>query len=90
MRSGRIRREFFTRSMIVTAPGLDTVNGSTRLVENGPNNKVQDMTTTYAQSDYSNQFGWFGLKHNVLTGVDAAHEVFNGYATVLPAGAPLV
>jgi catecholate siderophore receptor len=91
-RAGTIR--FYTNANaangpVVTAPGLDTVNGSTRLVENGPNNKVQDMTTTYAQSDYSNQFGWFGLKHNVLTGVDAAHEVFHGYATVLPDGVVL-
>ena len=72
-----------------TLPGLNTINDSTRLIENGPNNKVQDMTTTYAQSDYSNKFGWFGLKHSVLTGVDAAHEVFHNDATVLPAGVVL-
>ncbi len=85
-RAGTIR--FFTGAG-VTAPGLDTVDDSTRLVENGPNNKVQDMTTTYAQSDYSNQFGWFGMKHSVLTGIDLAHEVFHNYTMVLPAGVVL-
>ena len=72
-----------------TLPGADTVNAATMLVENGPNNKVQDMTTTYAQSDYSNRFDWFGVKNDVLTGVDLAHEVFKNYATVLPPGVVL-
>jgi len=66
----------------------DTLSDSTRLVR-GTNNKVQDMTTTYAQSDYSNQFGWFGVKHDVLTGVDLAHEVFHNDAMVVPAGVTL-
>lgn len=66
----------------------DTLSGSTRLVR-GTNNKVQDMTTTYAQSDYSNQFGGFGLKHEVLTGVDLAHEVFHNHAMAVPAGVTL-
>ena len=87
-RAGTIR--FFTSTTpLVTAPGLDTINGDTRLQENGPNNKVQDMTTTYAQSDYSNKFGWFGMKHELLTGVDLAHEVFHNYATVVPTGVVL-
>jgi len=71
-----------------TAQGLDTVNASTRLVR-GANNKVQDMGTTYAQSDYSNSFNWFGRKNEVLTGIDLAHEQFAGYATVLPTGVVL-
>ena len=66
-------------------PALDTINASTQL-NRGTNNKVQDMTTTYAQSDYSNKFNWFGVKNEVLTGVDLAHEVFHGYALALPTG----
>ena len=30
----------------------------------GTNNKVQDMDTTYAQSDYSGKFKGFGLSHD--------------------------
>jgi catecholate siderophore receptor len=83
-RAGTIR--FFTNANaangpVVTAPGLDTISDSTRLVENGPNNKIQNMVTTYAQSDYSNKFNWFGMNNDVLTGVDLAHEVFQNYAT---------
>ncbi len=70
------------------AQGLDTVNAATLLVR-GTNNKVQDMHTTYAQSDYSNTFKWFGLKNELLTGVDLAHEQFAGYAMVVPTGVTL-
>jgi catecholate siderophore receptor len=91
-RAGTIR--FFTNASaaagpIVTAPGLDTVNDSTRLTEGGPNNKIQSMNTAYAQSDYSNKFDWFGVRSNVLTGVDLAHEIFHSYNGVLPAGVVL-
>lgn len=83
-----------------TATGLDNLSDSTPLVRGGPvngaanpnyagNNKVQDMTTTYAQSDYSNRFNGFGMKHEVLTGVDLAHEVFHNYALATPAGVTL-
>jgi len=71
-----------------TLPGADTINASTPLVR-GTNNKVQDMTTTYAQSDYSNSFTWFGKKNDVLSGIDLAHEVFNNYTMVLPTGVTL-
>ena len=58
---------------VTAAACADTIDDATLLWRspNG-NNKVQDMTTTYAQSDYSNKFSWFGLRHDVLTGVDAA------------------
>ncbi|MEP7298198.1 MAG: TonB-dependent receptor [Burkholderiales bacterium] len=66
----------------------DTITDATKLAR-GTNNKVQDMTTTYAQSDYSNRFNGFGMKHEVLTGVDAAHEVFHNYALIVPTGTTL-
>jgi len=90
-RAGTIR--FFTNNNaangpIVLTPGADTITGTTPLTR-GTNNKVQDMTTTYAQSDYSNKFNWFGLKNDVLTGVDLAHEVFHNYALIVPTGTTL-
>ncbi len=74
-----------------TTPGQNgpvQVTAATPLTR-GTNNKVQDMNTTYWQSDYSNKFNWFKLNNEVLAGVDAAHEVFNGYAAVLPPGVVL-
>jgi catecholate siderophore receptor len=62
-------------------PGLDNVSAAT-VLNRGTNNKVQDMSTTYLQSDYSSAFERFGLRHEVLAGLDAAHEVFTGYRAV--------
>jgi catecholate siderophore receptor len=69
-------------------PGQDTLNPNT-LLTRGTNNKVQDLTTTYWQSDYSNTFKNWGLKHEVLAGVDVARERFNQYAMVVPDGVVL-
>ena len=69
-------------------PAADTINDAKTLTR-GTNNKVQNMNTTYAQSDYTNQFNWFGVSNAVLTGIDLAHEVFNGYALALPTGVTL-
>jgi catecholate siderophore receptor len=55
----------------------------------GTNNKVQDMETTYAQSDYSGKLSAFGLAHEVQSGVDLAKEDFNNYNMVLPTGVTL-
>lgn len=93
-RAGTIR--FYTNTNaangpIVYAPGSEgpTVVTDATLLTRGAQNKIQDMTTTYGQTDYSNKFNWFGLKNEVLTGVDVAHEQFNGFAAVLPAGVVL-
>jgi len=70
-------------------PTSATINDATELCR-GTNNKVQDMTTTYAQSDYSNSFQRLGMKHELLTGVDVAHEVFHNYnVAALPSGVTL-
>jgi catecholate siderophore receptor len=71
-----------------TATGANNISDATVLTR-GTQNKVQDMNTTYAQSDYSNKFNWFGRKNEVLTGVDLAHEVFHNYALIVPTGTTL-
>jgi len=91
--AGSCQTPFVTGSTTVreTAilPTVSTINDATQLCR-GTNNKVQDMTTTYAQSDYSNKFNWFGVKNEVLTGVDLAHEVFHNYnVAALPTGVTL-
>jgi catecholate siderophore receptor len=92
-----VRQGFFDRDQrastirFATTPGLNGpvfVTPATQLTR-GTNNKVQDLHTTYLQSDYSNSFKWFGLKNEVLAGMDLAHEKFAGYATVLPSGVTL-
>lgn len=88
-RAGTIR--FYTSGTTVLAPGSEgpaLVTDST-LFTRGTQNKIQNMNTTYAQSDYSNKFNWFGIRNEVLTGVDIAHEVFKGYAAALPTGVVL-
>ena len=101
IRHGRYDRDQRASTIrFLAATGLDNLSDSTGLVRGNPtngianpnyagNNKVQDMTTTYAQSDYSNKFNWFGVKNEVLTGVDLAHEVFHNYALATPTGATL-
>ena len=75
-RSGAIR---FCQNSVAnpTCPiplvALDTVNAATVLTR-GNNNKVQDLDATYAQSDYSNKFTAWGLRHELLAGVDWAAE----------------
>jgi catecholate siderophore receptor len=48
----------------------------------GTNNKIQDMQTTYVQSDYSKKFEVAGMKHELLTGIDYAREKFANYNAV--------
>jgi len=63
----RDQRASTIRFASAATTGEDNLSDATRLVRgNGTaayngNNKVQDMGTTYAQSDYSNTFKWFGL-----------------------------
>ena len=91
----RDQRASTIRFASAATTGADNLSDATRLVRgNGTatyngNNKVQDMGTTYAQSDYSNTFKWFGLKNEVLTGIDFAHEIFHNYALITPAGVTL-
>lgn len=72
-----------------TPQGLDTIGDATILTR-GTQNKVQDMDTTYLQFNYTNQFDWLGVGHEVLAGLDLAHEDFAGYNTgTLPPGVTL-
>lgn len=64
---------------------LDNLNDATPL-RRGNNNKIQEMDTLYAQSDFSSKFAAFGLNHAVLTGIDYAHEEFTNYNASAPTG----
>ncbi len=62
--------------------------GPDTVLNRGANAKIQDMEAVYLQSDYSGRFGGFGLRHEVLAGVDLAVEDFTRYSAVTPAGFP--
>ncbi|MEW6465454.1 MAG: TonB-dependent siderophore receptor [Pseudomonadota bacterium] len=59
-------------------PGVRSVTldnfGPNTVLTRGNALKIQDLDSVYAQSDYSKQFQAWGLKHELLAGVDYAHE----------------
>jgi catecholate siderophore receptor len=65
--------------LAVTADTFSDATVLQRSNGNGVQAKIMDMDTRYLQSDYSGKFGWFGLEHAVLSGVDFAHESFDNY-----------
>lgn len=66
----------------VTAANLSDATVLTR----GTNNKTMDLNTRLLQSDYSNRFQGFGVRHDVLAGIDLADDDFTAFAMGLPAG----
>jgi catecholate siderophore receptor len=79
----RVRQGSFTRdqraSTIRTSAALNTFDPSSTLTR-GTQNKIQDLDTLYVQSDLSSKFTAWGLKHEVLSGVDVAREQKTVYA----------
>jgi catecholate siderophore receptor len=79
----RVRQGSFTRdqraSTIRTSAALNTFGPSTALTR-GTQNKIQDLDTLYVQSDLSSKFTAWGVKHEVLSGVDMAREQKTVYA----------
>jgi catecholate siderophore receptor len=69
-------------------PSLATISDATPLTL-GTNNKVQDLRSTYVQTDLSKAVTALGRTHELLAGVDLAREEFNNYTLTLPAGAVL-
>ena len=73
----------------MTTPATQAnLNANTTLTR-GTNNKVQELDTRYLQSDYSGKFNALDMRHEVLGGADLAHEKFDNYNMVLPAGVTL-
>jgi catecholate siderophore receptor len=57
----------------VTSANLGNFGAST-ILNHGTQLKIQDLDSTYAQSDYSGSFSALGMRHDILTGVDLALE----------------
>jgi catecholate siderophore receptor len=79
----RVRQGSFNRdqraSTIRTSAALNTFGPSSTLTR-GTQNKIQDLDTLYVQSDLSSKFTAWGVKHEVLSGVDVAREQKTVYA----------
>ena len=71
--------QFVTGSTTTRQTAVFGVLDDSTVLCRGTNNKIQDMQTTYVQSDYSKKFDALGVKHEVLTGIDYAHEKFTNY-----------
>ena len=87
-RSGAVRyciRTSNATTGVVTNPqcpatvALDTFGQATLLNRNN-NPKIQDLTTLYGQSDYTDKLTFWGHEHTITAGVDFANETKNVFA----------
>jgi catecholate siderophore receptor len=81
----RVRRGAYTRDQrastigFVNPTGLGTLSANTQL-KRGQQNKIQDLDTLYVQSDLSAKVNAWGMKHELLSGIDVAQENKTVYA----------
>jgi len=76
VRSGKFdRAQWSSRARFLDATATTaSLSAATRLQRNGLAPRKDEYRGTYAQSDYSDKFNWFGVQHAVLAGIDAAYE----------------
>ncbi len=82
--NGELKTQFrsgtFDRAQWGTAAGFaagttaQNLNAATVMTRSGLAPRKDRYEGTYLQSDYSNTYGWLGLKHEVLAGVDVSFE----------------
>nr|WP_068832554.1 TonB-dependent siderophore receptor [Polaromonas jejuensis] len=84
----QVRSGTFDRAQWGTTAGFQNpaaaaanLDGSTVLTRAGLTPRKDQYDGTYFQSDYSNKASWFGLKHEILTGVDASSEKANRFGS---------
>ncbi|WP_420476904.1 TonB-dependent receptor [Noviherbaspirillum sp. ST9] len=75
VRSGKFdRSQWSSRAAFAAGTTSANLNANTVLQRNGLAPRKDEYRGTYAQSDYSDKFNWFGVQHALLAGVDAAVE----------------
>ncbi|MFY9511245.1 MAG: TonB-dependent siderophore receptor [Rubrivivax sp.] len=72
-RAGTVRFAGATSQPNGAIPNLDTFGPGTVLTR-GFQPKIQDMETTFAQSDFKTAFNALGMRHELLAGMDYAKE----------------
>ncbi|WP_244898413.1 TonB-dependent receptor [Rhodoferax saidenbachensis] len=79
-----VRRGVYTRdqraSFIGGGTAADTFSDATTLTRQ-TQNKIQDLNSVYAQSDYTKKFSALGFKHEVFAGADLGQENKNVYTS---------
>lgn len=74
IRRGQYERDQRARTIrFGSATGLSNLSDAT-VINRNLQLKVQDLDSTYLQSDFSKKFEALGFKHELLAGVDAARE----------------
>jgi len=80
VRKGQFERDQ-RASTVRFASSTDLGNfGPATIFNRGTQLKIQDVDTLHAQSDFSTKFDALGVKHELLTGIDAAREEKTVYA----------
>lgn len=75
IRSGQFdRSQWGTTAVFATGTTISNLNNNTVLTQSGLAPRKDQYTGTYLQSDYSNKYEWFGMKHELVGGVDGAYE----------------
>jgi catecholate siderophore receptor len=78
-----VRKGRYERDLWASVIRFGTTNGATTTIDNlsdatiiqrTPKGRVGISDTLYLQSDYSNKFNGFGMRHELLTGVDFVDE----------------
>ncbi|MDW8335954.1 MAG: TonB-dependent siderophore receptor [Tepidimonas sp.] len=88
LRRGHYERDLRASTIRFAAAAQQPGGQAASLATFGPNTvftrgtplKIQDLDTTYLQSDYSGKFTAWGLKHEVLAGLDVHQEKRKVYA----------
>src|SRR5450830_1815303 len=80
IRSGQFdRSQWGTTAGFATGTTIANLNDSTVLTRSGLSPRKDQYTGTYLQSDYSNKYTLIGMRHELLTGIDAAVEKARRY-----------
>lgn len=75
LRHGLYYRDLWASALrfTTTPASASAVNDSTSITR-GQKGRIAYSTITNLQSDYSDTFKWWGLKHQIITGVDLSNE----------------
>ena len=64
--------------------------GDATVLTRGSQNKRMELNNVVVQSDYAGRHQWFGQRHLIAAGIDAAKEDFENFALTVPQGTTIV
>ncbi len=73
------RSQWSTAGAFATGTTISNLNPNTVITRQGLTPRKDQYKGTYFQSDYTNKFDWFGVKNDVIAGIDGAKEQANRY-----------